>query len=262
MNKLPELQQLFQSAVLDSHLTPGLFIKESADTAGHFDLYVNAYRGRLADALIDNYPILHRVLGDEMFHAMAMAYIDAHPSRFRSIRWFGDQLASFIETHPDFLPHPSLVNLASMDWALRGAFDAAEAPLLLVSDLAALAPEEWPQQCFTLHPSVHLLDLQWRIEPLWQTLNQDENAEVAAPDELAHSLLVWRRGLECQWRSLEVPETTALRTVAAGKSFAEVCDTLAALGDENLTGSDPATFAASLLRQWLSDGLLVRRKEI
>ena len=38
------------------------------------------------------------------------------------------------------VPHPSLVDFARMDWALRGAFDAAEAPLLQAAALAALAP--------------------------------------------------------------------------------------------------------------------------
>lgn len=110
---------------------------------------------------------------------------------------------------------------------------------------------------FTLHPSVNLLELNWRIGPIWHALNQDADAVTEQPDALDHTLLVWRQELECKWRSLEIAEALALRAVVRGESFAEICEVLAAL-DSDLTESDPSMLAASLLSQWLSDGLLVK----
>jgi len=260
MSELADLQRAFQAAIMGSNPTPGLFVNEQVNdeqagstvpTVAHFDIYINAYPARLAAALKDNYPVLHRVLGDDAFHALAMAYIDAHPSHFRSIRWFGDGLHAFVEADPDLLSHPALADLTRMDWALRGAFDAANALTLQSSDLEALTPEEWPLQRFKLHPSVALLDLQWAVEPVWRALNEDENAETEMPDVLSHTLLIWRRDLECLWRSLGRHETAALRALQEGAPFAEICDAVA----ENVDGA-PAQTAASLLRQWLADGLL------
>lgn len=244
MNTIPELQHLFQGAVLANNLAPGL-------ATGHFEIYANAYRGRLVEALRDNYPVLHRALGDEAFGELARAYIAAHPSRFRSIRWFGDKLSDFIDAHPDLLPHPALGDLARMDWAIRGAFDAADLPALSAADVAAIPAEKWPGQCFVLQPAVCMIDLQWNVEPIWQTLNQDENATTDAPQALQHTLLVWRRELECQWRSLDAREATALRAIADGMTFAEVCERI--VGD-----ADPAQTAAMYLRQWIEYGLLAR----
>ena len=256
MKRVDALQGIFQEAVIASDPAPALFVREGLAEIGGFDLYINAYRARLAEALKDNYPVLHLALGDETFDQLAADYIEQRPSRHRSIRWFGDGLREFIDENPDRLPHPALADLASMDWALRGAFDAADADVCRAEDLAAIAPEDWPQMTFTLHPSVKLLDLNWRIGPIWHELNEDADAVTEQPDALDHTLLVWRRELECKWRSLGMEEALALRAVARGETFADVCELLAGPGDDGV--GDSPLLAASLLQQWLVDGLLVQ----
>ena len=145
MSALAELQQRFQEAVLRATLPGELFTAaEPHQLGGGYDLYVQAYRARLAAALRDNFPVLHRALGDDAFATLAQSYIDCHPSPFRSIRWFGHALADFLAGTVERLPHPALVDLARMDWALRAAFDAADAVPLTLSDLASLRPEDWP----------------------------------------------------------------------------------------------------------------------
>ena len=250
---LAEFQQRFQRAVLADNVTPGLFAVEGAEVAGGFGLYLMAYRARLLAALRDNFPVLHRALGDEAFADLAHDYIDAHPSRFRSIRWFGDALVDFLDADPERLPHPALADVARMDWAMRGAFDAAGVPLLTLDDLAAMAPEDWPQRRFTLLPSLRKVELSWSVEPIWRALNDDAEAQTDAPEPLSHVLLVWRPQLDCLWRSAGDTEAVALCALAQGATFAECCAAIAGAGEP-----DPATVALGLLQRWVSDGLLAR----
>ena len=245
MNTLAALQQRFQSHLMAGADGPG------ADTRGHMDIYVNAYRGRLREALADNYPVLYRALGDDGFRELAAAYLDAHPSPFRSIRWFGDRLAEFIAHNPEVVPHPALLDIARLDWAMRGAFDAADATPLRVEDLAGIPPERWPGLRFTLCPSFRLLALEWSIEALWHALNADENAETDEPSRLGHTMIVWRTGLEIRWRTVADDEAVALRTLADGGDFAAVC------ADVEASSARQADWVASLLGQWISEGLLV-----
>lgn len=261
MKPVQELQEMFQGAVLAGDPAPGLFEREGQDTSGGFNLYLNAYVARLTAALKDNYPVLHLALGDEPFDQLAAAYIEQRPSRHRSIRWFGDGLREFIDQHPDLLPHPALADLASMDWALRGAFDAADAKICSAQDLAAIAPEDWPQMRFSMHPSVRLLELKWRIGPIWHELNEDGDAVTEQPDAFDHTLLVWRQGLECKWRSLEVAEALALGAAMRGASFADICEGLAER-NETAAETEPSLLAASLLHQWLLDGLLIKATKL
>jgi len=223
-----------------------------------FAIYRHAYRARLTGALRENYPVLHRLLGDEAFDALAHAFIARHPSRQPSIRWFGDALPAYLDARAatddasSALPHPALPDLARMEWALGTAFDAADAPPLTVAQLLATAPSAWPAMRLTPHPSLRLTPLEWAVEPLWRALSEDAEAETAPPVRRRHHLLSWRVDQQTQWRSAEALEVELLEVVAAGGSFADICQRASALqGDEAA-----AATAAGHLRHWAESGLL------
>ena len=252
MSTLCELQQRFQDAILLADVCPGLFAAEGTGSGG-LSVYLQAYPARLTAALRDNFPTLQRALGDDAFAALARAYIAERPSHFRSIRWFGDSLVEFLAAVPKRLPHPALVDLARMDWATRTAFDAADASLLGFEDVAALRPDEWPEQVFKTVPSLQILDLEWAVEPIWKMLHDDGQVATDAPQTLPHVLLVWRPILECCWRSADPCEAVALRALRGGAPFAECCTRIAEFAE-----AEPVRTAAGLLQRWISEGLLAR----
>jgi hypothetical protein len=250
-------QRQLAAAIRDGVEPAGLL---ASDYATGLAVYRHAYRARLAEALADNFEILARAMGDEAFDALAQAYIAARPSRHPSIRWFGGELASFMAAAgDDLVPHASLADFARMDWALRGAFDAAEAPPLDPATLAALGPDDWAGLVLHLHPSVQRVVLAHAIEPAWRVLREWEPESGAAQPELdepvphEHTLLAWRQHGETRWRSLEALEATLLQAVAEGAPFALLCERAAAsLGDAEAAA--PAVVGA--LQRWLADGLL------
>ncbi len=242
-------QQALQAAVSQAAAATGL-LQSPAGLA----IYQDAYRARLLAALRDNFSVLQRALGDDEFEALGTAYLNAHPSTEPSIRWFGHRLAAFMDTTE--MCYPAMADLARMDWALRAAFDAADAPALQAAELQALAPADWPELTFRLHPSAQLLALQWAIEPAWRALREAEDAgeeaELDAPEPLAHTLLVWRQGLDTRWRSLNPLEAALLQALAEGANFAAICE-VAAQSQE-----DAAQQVVGALQHWLSDELLGR----
>jgi hypothetical protein len=232
--------------------------------AGEFatglEVYRHAYRARLVAALDDNYTVLARALGDEAFAALGQAYLDARPSQHPSIRWFGHELVGFMaDADDELVPHAGLVDVARMDWALRGAFDAAEAPPLDPATLAALPPDDWAGLVLHLQPSVQRVTLAYAVEPAWRMLREwdpesgADQPELPEPQPHTHVLLVWRQDGETRWRSLEPLEATLLDAVAGGAPFALLCERAAsALNDAEAAA--PAVIGA--LQRWLADGLL------
>ncbi|WP_428419743.1 putative DNA-binding domain-containing protein [Methylibium sp.] len=221
------------------------------------NIYRHAYRARLKAALRENHGRLPQVMGDEAFDALAEAYVAEHPSRHPSIRWFGEHLAAFMETRPELAPHPSLPDLARLEWALRTAFDAGDASPLRAEALQTLAAQDWPALRFTPLPSAQLVALRWAIEPLWRALQaHDPHAadepELPEPEPHDHLLLVWRPQLETRWRSLDALEAALLRSVFALEPFAALCETAAAQVGE----TDAATAVIAALQGWLAEGLL------
>jgi hypothetical protein len=136
---------------------------------------------------------------------------------------------------------------------MNAVFDAADADSIGVQALAAVAPEDWAQLGFDLHPSVQRLDLRWNAPALWRAATNDEPHP--APDAQAHPVpwLLWRRQLQIFFRPLSSLEAKALDAVRQGRSFGAVCVALcAALDTEQAPGR-----AAAFLREWVESGMVV-----
>lgn len=249
LQTLQTLQDAFQDALLQD-LPPEPALLDARGVV-QFGVYRRAYRARLRAALRDNFEVLPLVMGDQAFDALAHAYIEAQPSAHFSLRWFGHQLCTFMRAHEALVDHSALVDLARMEWALRQAFDAASAATLTAEELAAVPAADWAELRFTLQPSVQLLDLQWAIGPVWHALKAG-TTELDPPAALTHHLLVWRQGMNTQWKSLNTAEVVFVQCLLAGQHFGQVCEALA-----QSVGEDGAAAAAvALLSELLQAGAL------
>ena len=256
---LREQQRSLMLAIVDGAPAPGLRLRPGGQPA-LLSLYRHAYVARLAAALADNYLVLQRAMGDTAFDALAQAYLHAHPSRHASIRWFGEQLPDFMAQRDDLVPHPALVDLARMDWALRSAFDAADAPALSPQDAARLPADVWPTLTRQLHPSVRRVAMRWNVEPAWQALRAhepdggtDDEPQLPEPVAHPHQLLVWRQQLETRWRSLDEQEARLFDAAVRGVCFGELCElALEGVDDERAA----AVLVVRTVQRWLGDGLV------
>lgn len=261
---LRQQQQALAAAVQGAVAPAGLLQPTPQGGSARLDVYQQAYSARLVGALRDNVEVLARALGDEAFDALARAYLAAHPSTEPSIRWFGHRLATFMDqcnaAGDGLVPHPALADLARLEWALRAAFDAADGPVIGRTALAALPPEAWPGLRLQLHSSVALLPLQWAVGPAWQRLRAaapGDDPTLPAPEPLAHTVLVWRRGLDTQWRSLDPLEAGLLQAAAAGQPFAALCEVAAEVAAGPVAEAPQALpRVVAALQQWLDDGLV------
>jgi hypothetical protein len=216
------------------------------DAAARLAIYHRAYRSRLRQALCEAYDKTWSYLGDELFAELADSYLAAHPSRHPNLRWFGAGFAAHAALAlPDY---PYIAELAALEWALGLAFDADAAAPLGRADLAALAPQAWGELVFGLHPSVQLLAMEWNAAALWQALAADAAPPAAVQLESAMVWLIWRSAGQPHFRSLPALEAQALRQIARGASFGEVC---AAAGDDYAMA-----MLAGYLQNWLAQGVL------
>jgi hypothetical protein len=249
MTSLQTLQSEFQQALLwDQPLATD---RLSAHSAAQFGVYRIAYRARLRAALRDNFEVLPLVMGDDAFDALAHAYIDSHPSQHYSLRWFGHQLCDFMAANEALVDHPALLDLARMEWALRHAFDAAPAALLTSAALAAVPASDWADLQLSVHPSVQLLALHWAVGPIWHALKSGQD-DMEAPAALDHHMLVWRLGMNTQWKSLAPIEADFVQGLLTRRTFGQLCEALAArVGPEQA-----AATAVTLLRELLQSGAI------
>ncbi len=214
-------------------------------------VYGNAYGYRLIDALSENYPAVHTLLGDDDFYKMTYAYMAAYPSHHFSLRYFGHKLEEFLT---DYLSdQPVLAEMARFEWALRKGFDAADTVAITMDKLQEFPIEQWGALQFEFHPSVSRLDMDWNVPQLWSAI--DEETEPMPPEKLEYTYawVLWRKQLMTYYRSLDVDEAWALDTALQQGNFAELCEGVCEWIDEQHAPARVAGF----LSQWISDELLI-----
>ena len=250
--RLNDWQLSLEAYLLDSQgqPTPALLASlqgsESLSAQAGLAIYHNAYRMRLQEALRGDFPALLQCLGEQAFDSLSSAYLQVNPSQHFSLRWLGAGFA-------DFIDEPAWAELARLEWAFTLAFDAPAGAPLTLEQMARLPPGEWPNLQVRCIPSVQCLRLAFNSLALWRA---HKNAEAMPGSERLATeqvCLVWRQGLQGQFRTLLAAEAEAYAGMTEqGWTFAELCLSQAHLGEA------AAAQAAGWLKQWLSEGLLQR----
>ncbi len=249
---LPDTQKKFFDAIVEGETPTGLIEGDARlDAEARLDIYRNAYRWRLQGALMENFPALHTLAGDELFEQISLAYIAAHPSQHYSIRYFGHRLSDFLSTHESWREQRVLAEMATFEWALRHAFDAADDEALDVTALGQVSAEAWDWLRFRFHDSVSLLSLHTNAPQLWQAVDEQLPPQAVEQSEQAVFWLVWRDGMKNFFRSLSQEEAGVLQALLAGETFAAVCEVQATRMDD-----EAVPFVAALVRQWFEQSLI------
>lgn len=258
MKSLAQLQQAFKGYVIqqESDIFAEIERTERLNKQIRVDIYANAYRMRLIEALQTDFPILLAMLGDEAFFTMGLAYIAAHPSDNPSLRWFGRHMARFLAQQAPYAEQGMLAEMAAFEWALRTAFDAGDDTSATIHDAAVVPGEAWPDLQLSFCAAVHLLPISWNTPAVWRSVH-DEQDEPVQPVALPQPMqcLFWRYELITRYRVLEeLDEAQALSVMLKGGSFADMC----AVITEYLDEEQAPMRAASLLKSWLTEGLVNR----
>ncbi len=254
MNTLQNLEQSFQNYLLhdDQAIFHHVVGTNKVPVDVRLGIYSNAYRSRLHEALTVSYSALEHYLGYESFETLCYAYIDAHPSEFRSLRWFGDQLPTFLEHHLPYNALPYLAELAQFEWAMDLAFDAAGLRVIQLEDMQNIPHDAWLNMRLQVHPSVHRLDLSWNVVQIWQAIADEKIPDEPYDSALKVRWIVWRKELTTQFSSLPEDEAWAIDALMNSATFGEICEGLCRWVDEQNAGMH----AASLLKGWITAGLI------
>lgn len=211
-------------------------------------IYSDAYRLRLLEVLANDFPVTKALLGEDAFDAVALDYLDAHPSTHPSLRHFGHAFADWVQQR---CQRPrGLHALARFEWMQGLAFDAADADALTFAAIASLAADAWPVLRLHLQPSVRMLALACNAPALVDAHARGE-ALPALRGVPSADWLLWRRDGDVHWRRLDADEAGLLQAIANGECFAQLCERASAFHPD-----DGPLRAASLLKRWLADGLL------
>lgn len=210
------------------------------------------YRGNLTTAwdkvLASAYPVIRQLVGDEFFTALARAYGMARPSDSPDLNQFGAHFSQFLAGFEHVAEYPYLPDMAAIEWCLHRAHYAPDAPALGADALARLAPEEFENARFGLHPACTLVKSDWAVVPLWLAHQEGSGSEFPADMASTSFGVVARPQFRPVLLALEGAAYGALAALAGGAVMGDALDTAFELDEDfNIAGN---------LRQWMELGLL------
>lgn len=250
--ELTDLQVAFHDHLLNLPSTLSQEVSEggriSVDHRLH--IYHNAYRARLLENLQDAYEKTWAYLGDATFESSALAFIEDNPPRHRNLRWHGAAFPQWLENQ--FPQDLDIAELARIDWQLRQAFDGPNATPVSSAELARLSVGDWASVGFQLAPTLFIAPLRFNSVSIWHAIDREQAPPVAEPLPAPSWLLIWRKGWQPHFRTIQAAEHAALAQLQGGASFARVC---AALGGQ-FSDQAAASVAAERLRTWVQDELI------
>ena len=260
MSHLANLQAEFQAYLLDD-VKGARFIKSVIDdkkvgAKKRLGIYFDAYRLRIIEALATAYPQLKALLGDVLFNQVAREYIDAYPSTYLNLRWYGSQMRGHLQE--TLAQHPIAAEMANFEWTLSLAFDAEDVPELSLQDLATIPPESWVDLSFEFQPAIKIIQTSWNTIAVWQALEAGEAPPKPTQEGIYQSWLIWRKNFNSQFRLITEMEVTALNMAVMGATFGEVCASL----EVEMDAEQAMVTAAQYLASWLENGLVCKTRLI
>ncbi|MBB6522451.1 DNA-binding domain-containing protein [Pseudoteredinibacter isoporae] len=233
----------------DNQIAEHVTSNERIDGNQRLEIYSNGYRLRLQETLAVDHDVLASYMGDEAFASLCERFIEASPSRHKSLRHFADTLPEFLAER--YGEYPQLAELAAFERALMFSFDAEDKAPLPADFLQRLAPEEWPACELSWHPSLHIFASAYNTVPIWQSLKQEQVPP--APVEQKSLWAIWRNAERLtQFRSLQGSEHSLLRALANGENLSHACEHLLDfMPEEEIPG-----FLQSSLQGYIASGML------
>ncbi|HPF47169.1 MAG: putative DNA-binding domain-containing protein [Alphaproteobacteria bacterium] len=253
---LKDIQTKFKAAVMQDTKEAFLLEIEEGGKIGpeqRLHIYAHAYKSRLVDTLVEDFPVLHSLVGDDMFEDICLGYIDKYPSSHPSLRYFGQHMVQFLketEAYSNIIP---AIEMADFEWNFNDVFDAPDARSVSVEEVAKIPAQAWTTLRIHLQPSFVMSRYKWNTPAVWSTVSDKNDDHPIMPEEYPKisNCIQWKSDLKCFFRTVPDDEAALLNLAKDHKSFPDLCEQLL-----EEYGEAASMRAAELFKGWIMEGLV------
>lgn len=238
-------QALFGDALLDPSLDVPGFITPTGTQPSHkrFNVYRNNVMVSLTEAILDTYPVVAALVGDEFATAMARVYVGDHLPQSPVLLDYGEGFADFIAQFTPAQMLPFLADVARMEWAWLQAYHSADQPPLSIDALSNFAEDELGDLRFTFCPSVHLQKSVYPIVSIWSAhQDREKDEELEELPQIGEYALVNRPVWDVLVRTLSPAAYAFFVSLQAGNTLGVSIDKGQTFSDFDAAGAISALF--------------------
>lgn len=218
------------------------------------EIYNQAYFARLLECLRHEYSVLAAALGEELFDAFAVGYLQSHPSTSYTLGLLGAKFPEYLaatrprqegETGTDAEWPEFMIDLARLERVINEVFDGPGMegqPLLDMGRLTAISPQDWPSSRVVCVPCLRVIQLQFPVNDYFTAMRLKQ--AVAVPQPELQFVAVTRRDYRVLRYPLVAAQYELLTALIGGATVGTAIERAAAVSN-----ADDETLADQL-REW------------
>ncbi len=261
--KLSSLQSGMQDAILSADIEqaqPDKWIKPKPEFAPQDQLYVyiNGYRYRLYDILLEDLPVLSHYLGDEKISEILNGYIESTPSTNFNVARYISKLSQYIKVNSDnILAH----EIAELEVGLSQIFDMKETAPLKSENVEDATPEQLLNMTLAPRDALKLYRFSYPVNKYYQAVLDEENPSSPEPESTylaayRHEDKIWR--MELAREEYELLNKLSQK-ITLGEAFEQLLEQIDGDNDnDSLNIDEISNNLQNWFSRWISNGLLSR----
>ena len=146
------------------------------------DIYREQFWLRHTASLIEDFPGLGGIIGQEDWERLVEGYLTEHAPDSWTLRNLGARLPAYV-ARATYLPHHEVcVDMARLEWSYIELFDARDVAGIDPGKLSAIAEDAWERAVIVLNPALALLEVDYPVAELRRALREESIAPVPIPE--------------------------------------------------------------------------------
>ncbi len=220
------------------------------------DIYREQFWLRHTSSLVEDFPGLGGILGQEDWEKLIEGYLAAIAPTGWTLAELGRRLPKYVEAEGNWLEHQRLcVDMAQVEWAYCELFDAEDQPNLDAAKVAAVPEDAWEHVTLTLSDTLRLVAVEFPVAALrYEIKSRGDDEHVALPKQSSECLALYRKDHGLFYASVDPAAFHLLERLGAKVPLGRACaETAQEHPHANVDGKIGAWFQDWAARGWIVD---------
>ena len=175
MLSLRDLQERFAIQLFESDSAPALdWVRADGISAlARMEIYRNNLHAGFSKTLELEFPVIRRLVGQDYFRQLALAFLACHPSRSGDLHHVGAPFPDFLQRRLAHTKYSYLTDVARLEWAYQECLVAEDSTCLNPQTLRDIPVGAYSNLRFTIRSACRLVDSPFPILRIWEANQPD-----------------------------------------------------------------------------------------
>nr|WP_314859971.1 DNA-binding domain-containing protein [uncultured Undibacterium sp.] len=250
-NKLLQIQKDFSRLLVAADLgpVPDLFSTDAELIEQRLAIYRGNVQSIWTKALLNTFPVLQQLVGDEFFTFLALQYGRQFPSQSGDLNQFGSQFSSYLSTEAAVEDYPYFAAVAALEWHLHCAYYAENVDLIGLAQFLTGAGDTVQHCRLLFHPAANLFQSSYAAAQVYLAHQEQAIRAIDVPLNTSCFALVSRPKWRVELMLLDAASFRALQALQQGEILGDAL--------EQAMSVDSEFNVALQLQKWFALGVFI-----